>query len=150
MSAVSDIAPMSNSADILDSFNTDRRVGPVDWILPGEKEAMKALDAFITERLPGYEEQRNDPNKEMVSDLSPYLHFGQISAQRIATEVLKRHGKDKNSEAFLEELIVRKELSDNFCHYNPDYDNVNGFHDWAKNRIKCIHADEREYNYSID
>jgi len=148
MPAGSDTRKPPNSADVLDSLNIDRRVEPVNWILPGEKEALKTLNAFIEERLPGYEEHRNDPNKEMVSDLSPYLHFGQISSQRIAVEVLKRRGKDKNSEAFLEELIVRKELSDNFCHYNSDYDNVNGFHDWAKKTHKEHARDEREYTYT--
>ena len=145
----SDAQKPPNSADVLDSLNIDRQVAPVDWILPGEKEALKTLDAFIKERLSEYDEQRNDPNREMVSDLSPYLHFGQISSQRIAAEVLKRRGKDKNSEAFLEELIVRKELSDNFCHYNPDYENVNGFHDWAKKTHKEHSRDEREYTYTI-
>ncbi|MEX0981382.1 MAG: deoxyribodipyrimidine photo-lyase [Bacteroidales bacterium] len=148
MPAGSGISFASNPADLLNALKTDRRVAPVDWILPGEKEALKVLNAFIKERLPGYKEHRNDPNKEMVSDLSPYLHFGQISSQRIASEVLKRHGRDKNSEAFLEELIVRKELSDNFCHYNPDYDKVNGFHDWAKKTHKEHASDEREYNYT--
>ncbi len=135
--------------DLMNSLQTDRSVEPVDWIGPGENMARDALSVFIDRRLPAYSRFRNDPNRNVVSGLSPYLHFGQISSLRIALEVQKNHGTDKNSGAFLEELIVRKELSDNFCHYNPDYDNINGFHDWAK-RTHLEHAkDERDYLYSV-
>ena len=134
---------------ILNALQLDRSVGPAGWIRSGEKEALKALADFIDKRLPKYNAFRNDPNRKVVSGLSPYLHFGQISSLRIALEVLNRHGKDENSEAFLEELIVRKELSDNFCHYNPDYDNTKGFHDWAKKTHREHARDERENIYSI-
>jgi len=134
---------------VLNALQIDRSVGPSGPVRPGEKEALKALSDFIAMRLPEYSKLRNDPNRKVVSGLSSYLHFGQISSLRIALEVLKKHGKDENSEAFLEELIVRKELSDNFCHYNPDYDNTNGFHDWAKKTHREHARDEREYIYSV-
>ena len=54
------------------------------WMIPGEAAAMKQLGNFLEHKLAGYERDRNDPNKEGQSGLSPYLHFGQISAQRIA------------------------------------------------------------------
>lgn len=59
-------------------------VGEVDWCAPGPSAALKAVDAFINERLKIYAEKRNDPNLHACSDLSPYLHFGHLSAQRMA------------------------------------------------------------------
>lgn len=143
-----DLPELFSPDELLGSLQLDRSVQPVDWIAPGSKAAEKMLEEFINERLTGYAEQRNDPNLRMTSDLSPYLHFGQISSMRVAIEVLKQHASDADSDAFLEELIVRKELSDNFCHYNPDYDNTSGFHDWAKKTHKEHRKDEREYTYS--
>jgi deoxyribodipyrimidine photo-lyase len=135
---------------LLDALDLDRSVGPVDWIAPGSKAAERMLEAFTRERLDGYSKQRNDPNLRMTSDLSPYLHFGQISALRVAARVLKDHPAGDDSAAFLEELIVRKELSDNFCHYHPGYDTSSGFHDWAKKSHEAHRRDEREYIYSTE
>ena len=135
---------------ILDSVELDRTVKPVEWLLPGTNEGMKVLTNFISTKLSRYAELRNDPNQFGTSDLSPYLHFGQISSGTIARQILKEYGQDENSEAFLEELIVRKELSDNFCHFNPDYDRPEGFHDWAKKTQREHARDEREFIYSLD
>lgn len=136
--------------EILNTLNTDRSVAPVDWIIPGEKAANDTLQSFIYKKLPEYQEKRNDPNKNSVSNLSPYLHFGQISAQRIALEVISKIPSDANTEAFLEELIVRRELSDNFCFYNPTYDSFEGFPEWAKKTLNEHRKDEREYIYTKD
>lgn len=131
-------------------LEVDKNIPPVDWIEPGEKAAHKMLDDFLEERLEGYDEKRNDPLEDAQSELSPYLHFGMISAQRIALKVneLRSHAKDR--EAFLEEMIVRRELSDNFCFYNKDYDKPEGFPDWAKKTLSEHADDKREYNYSLE
>lgn len=135
---------------LLEELQPDPAVKPVDWIRPGEQAAQEKLAEFINDRLPDYAEGRNDPNKQVTSDLSPYLHFGQISAGRVAHEVIASHPDDEQRKAFLEELIVRKELSDNFCLYNPDYDHPGGFHDWAKKTIAEHREDAREYLYSTE
>ena len=116
------------------------------WIMPGEAAAMKQLGNFLEHKLAGYERDRNDPNKDGQSGLSPYLHFGQISAQRIALEVLKSM---KDAGSFLEELIVRKELSDNYCYYNQHYDDMQGFPAWAKTSLSEHEKDRREYLYTL-
>lgn len=134
--------------EILTTLNTDESVAPVDWITPGEKAANDTLQLFIAKKLPEYQEKRNDPNGNSVSELSPYLHFGQISAQRIALEIISKIPSDLNTEAFLEELIVRRELSDNFCYYNKYYDSFYGFPDWAKKSLNEHRKDEREYIYT--
>lgn len=108
---------------------------------------MRALLGFLEHGLAGYERDRNDPNKNGTSGLSPYIHFGQISAQRIALQTI-RTGMD--ARAFLEELIVRRELSDNFCFYNSHYDDTQGFPDWAKRSLDIHLADRREYLYSFE
>ncbi len=71
------------------------------------------LREFVEKRLNNYADQRNDPNAHAASNLSPYLHFGQISAQHIALEVRKSNALQTGKDAFLEELIVRRELADN-------------------------------------
>ena len=116
----------------------------------GETAAGKRLKYFLQEKLTFYEKDRNDPTKEGQSNLSPYLHFGQISAQRIALEVNKTGLPEDVTEPFLEELIVRKELSDNFCFYNKHYDTEDSFPRWAKESHDQHRSDKREYIYPLE
>ncbi|KAJ0080119.1 hypothetical protein Patl1_22649 [Pistacia atlantica] len=126
---------------IADVLRKGAEVPEIDWCQPGEDAAMEVLkgsnDGFLTKRLKGYPKDRNNPLKpRALSCLSPYLHFGQISAQRCALEA--RHARKlcpellylpatlKAIDAFLEELIVRRELADNFCFYQPHYDSLKG------------------------
>ncbi len=122
---------------------------PADQPEPGEKAAMDTLDAFIHSRLDGYASRKNDPNAGAVSGLSPYLHFGHISSQRVALEILRERAGDENTESFLEELIVRKELSDNYCLYNPDYDSLKRIPPWARKTLEEHRKDEREHLYDL-
>lgn len=137
-----------NDWDQLEAFVTaDRSVPPVDWLKPGEAAAQKTLDTFIGLRLSGYADRRNDPNLQAQSGLSPYLHFGQISSLRVALQVQAApHTED--SAAFLEELIVRKELSDNFCLYNPLYDRYEGIPSWGRRTLEKHWNDARTHIYS--
>lgn len=129
------------------------RYSPTDsFVRPGESEAKKCLDRFFSTRLSRYELERNDPNSDAQSGISPYLHYGAISAQGIVIELM-RHLKRKDvrslyEHAFFEELVVRRELADNFCFYNDDYDNPNGFPDWAKKSWEKHGHDKREYLYT--
>ena len=132
------------------TLTADRSVSEVTWIRPGEREAHGALDKFIKPKLSLYKELRNDPAMYGQSDLSPYLHFGQISSQMIALEVMKADAAEDVKNAFLEELIVRQELSDNFCFYNPDYDSFAGFPDWARKTLDKHRKDPRSYIYSLE
>ncbi len=116
---------------------------------PGEKNARKVIKDFIKTKLEDYASKRNDPNADLQSNLSPYLHFGQISTQRVALEVNKIKRYKQSKKAFLEELIVRKELADNFCYYEPNYDKFEGFPDWAKKTLQTHQSDRRGYDYPI-
>ena len=141
---------------LLESVNAPRLEDYAHGFVPGEKAAHRALEEFIGGGITSYDQDRNDPALEGTSGLSPYLHFGQLSAQRIALEVERMAEIDprrvpiKSKEAFLEELIVRKELSDNFCLYNDKYDQVGGAREWAQQTLAEHESDEREYIYTRD
>ena len=143
------------SSEIIDwskiqkSLKINFDVKEVDWIKPGESEAQKTFNHFLKKKFENYHELRNDPTKDYQSNLSPYLHFGQISAQRIAHDTEKFKGNPESKKVFLEELIVRRELSDNFCYFNKNYDSFDGFHDWAKTSLNEHRKDEREFVYTL-
>jgi len=125
----------------------DRTVGRVQSFAGGTAEAQKKLREFIATKLPAYPELRNDPNADGVSHMSPYLHFGQISPLYIALEVLR--AKKKAGAVYLEELIVRRELSMNFVYYNERYDDFEGLPSWAKQTLKEHEKDKRESIYTL-
>lgn len=112
-------------------------------------KAQEILHDFIKNKLEFYSEFKNIPDKEITSNLSPYLHFGFISAQRIALEVVKSNVSRENKEAFLEELIVRKELSDNFCLYSKSYKTLAGAYNWAVDSLNLHKNDLRNYIYTL-
>ncbi len=122
--------------------------------VPGEKQAQKVLRTFIATKLNGYSVNRNDPSLEGQSNLSPYLHFGHISRLRVALEVehaaLQNDALRPDADAFLEELIVRSALSDNYCYYNSSYDTLAGAPDWAQKTLVEHANDPREFTYSYE
>lgn len=105
---------------------------------------------FLNKKLYSYAEYKNDPNIDVTSHLSPYLHFGFISAQRAALGVINSNASRENKEVFLEELIVRKELADNYCLYNKNYNHFNGAPDWARQSLNVHRSDIRTYIYSLN
>lgn len=143
----------------------------ISWAEIGEDGAHKMLKKFLKNGIHNYAELRNDPNENAQSNLSPYLHYGMIAPQRVALEVLKivdkditqiiHHAKNKakveegkklslidHAGAFLEELIIRRELSDNFCFYEENCDSTDCFPDWAKKSLEKAKKDKREYIYT--
>lgn len=163
--------PAINWPALLADPEIDQSVSETD-LAPGEAAARNALSAFISDRLSRYAVERNDPLSAVQSDLSPYFHYGMLAPARAALEVLdsvgwpiaevlhaaKNKAKVENGAAltlvdhagaFLEELIVRRELADNFCFYNKNYDSVDGFADWAKKTVAKARTDTREYLYAL-
>jgi deoxyribodipyrimidine photo-lyase len=132
------------------TVQTDHDIRPVDWLTPGENAASVMFGNFIEQKLARYAGCRNNPNESCTSLLSPYLHFGHISAQRMAIEITRNIPRDENTDAFLEELIIRRELSDNFCYYNPHYDKAEGFPEWARKTLREHRTDKREFIYSSE
>ena len=135
---------------IFENINPDKKVEPVSWIKSGEANALAMLNDFIENKLDKYSELRNYPTLDFQSKMSPYLHFGQISGQRIALEVLKSKKNEESKKSYLEELIVRRELADNFCFYNQNYDEFEAFPDWAKNSLNEHKEDPRIPVFSLE
>ena len=133
---------------ILSGIAQDSTVKEVDWVKPGEIAAKDVLKKLKT-KLKGYSSNRNDPTKAALSDLSPYFHFGHIAPQRVAWEIHKSKLQKEDKDAFLEEMIIRRELSDNFCEYEPEYDQFEGFHAWSQKTLNEHRNDEREYIYPL-
>lgn len=133
----------------LDSLKTDKSVGEVDWIKPGYRNAAGMLESYIEKRLRLFGEKRNDPTVDALSNLAPFFHFGQISVQRAIIEVKKHKSKYSVAvDAFCEEAIVRRELSDNYCYYQKNYDNLKGAYDWARTTLDLHKKDKRPYLYT--
>jgi len=130
--------------------NVDESVGSVTWAKPGTCHGYEMLESFVTSRIKYYNDKRNDPNVQALSNLSPWFHFGQLSVQRSVLYVKKASGS-KYREAvnsFVEESVVRSELSDNFCYYQKNYDKIEGGYDWAVKTLNDHRKDKREYLYT--
>lgn len=131
----------------LSKLKIDRSVPKVNSIQGGTKEALKHLEFFLEKKLDRYPELRNDPTVDYHSHMSPYLHFGQISPLFIALKTLET--KSPATEGFLEELIVRRELSMNFVFYNKKYDSFESIPKWAQQTLKTHQEEKKPYLYSM-
>jgi len=132
----------------ISGLDIDKSVAKVESFHGGTDEAKRRLSDFLRNKLDSFAESRNDPNADCVSHMSPYLHFGQISPLYIALEVLKTSGAGKD--AYLEELIVRRELSHNFVFYNDSYDSFASLPPWAQRTLNFHRRDKRQYVYSLE
>lgn len=127
----------------------NEKVQPIEGVASGELAAVRELRAFINNRLPIYATKRNDPNENAQSNLSPYLHFGQLSARMVARAVLASDASRDNIDAFIDELVVWRELAENYCYYNKNYDNLKGAPMWARNTLQAHQKDKRDYIYTL-
>jgi deoxyribodipyrimidine photo-lyase len=139
---------LDNPERVIKELKIDDSVGRVSGFRGGAAEAKCRLEDFLKNKLHDYAEQRNDPNADAQSNLSPYLHFGQISPLYVALQVRQAPGKGKD--AYLEELIVRRELSFNFVHYHHQYDDFKCLPPWAKRTLDYHGRDKREHVYSSE
>jgi len=116
----------------------------------GTKNGRKRLKKFLKDILPDYDEARNRPEKDGSSRLSSYLHFGFLSALEIALAVKNAKAPQKSKDAYLEELIVRRELAYNFTRFNEKYDSLEALPAWAQKTMREHIDDEREVLYSLE
>jgi len=144
-----DSLDIEDGENALSALHINRDVKRVHSFHGGTSEAKKLLAKFLAEKLPRYAELRNDPTRDCLSHLSPYLHFGQISPLYIALRVLESRASAAAKEAYLEELIVRRELSMNFTYYNDHYDSLAGLPLWARNTLTVHGKDRREHLYTL-
>lgn len=144
--ALDSALPETDWEALRSTLSVDESVGEISNIVPGERAGRKVMKDFLENRIDRYDRDRNDPNAGGVSGLSPYLHFGQIAPQRVAYEAAKRDGD--GADAFLEELVVRRELAENYCFYESAYDSIDAFPEWARRTLTAHRGDEREHVYT--
>jgi len=139
---------ISNIDKVLSNLNIDRTVGPVKYFRGGTEQGQKLFRKFLRHKLDYYPEHKNNPTIDGLSHMSPYLHFGQISALYLALKVHDTGSKGRD--AYLEELIVRRELAINFVHYNHKYLSFASLPGWAQATLRFHQKDKREYVYSLE
>ena len=138
---------LSDLDKAVQNLNIDKTVKRVKTFHGGTSQAKQHLKLFIEKKLDKYN-QRNDPTNDVLSNMSPYLHFGQISPIYVASKVLESN--NPAMDAYLEQLIVRRELAFNFVFYNNNYDSFDGLPEWTKKSFNEHKNDIREYIYSLD
>ena len=141
---------LSNIDAVLKKMSLDRSVLPVsDLFKGGTARAREMFAEFLRRRFKNYVENRNQPQTDDVSHMSKYLHFGQISPLYLVLQVqaTDKHLKEAR-EAFIEELIVRRELAMNFVYYTPEYDNYRCLPGWAQKTLSEHKKDKREHTYT--
>jgi len=141
-SEVASEVDVSDPAALVERLGTDTSVPP-GVERGGSVTAHARLNAFVAEHLGRYDAERNDPNSGAASRLSAYLHYGHLSPLRVALEA---HAHP-TSASFLEEVVVRRELSLNFCEYNPLYDRYEGLPTWARATLDKHASDPRPHLY---
>ncbi|HXX14791.1 MAG TPA: hypothetical protein VEJ47_07790 [Candidatus Eremiobacteraceae bacterium] len=151
----------------LQSLPIDHSVKPVA-IRGGQEAARTGMQKFFERRFPSYSEYRNEPETDVTSEFSPYLHFGHISAHQIFAELVRREkwnasklaanasGRREDwwkmspaAEAFLDQLITWRELGFNFASHRTDYDQYESLPDWAQRTLRERAKDKREKVYSL-
>lgn len=162
----------SSSPKGLAALPIDHSVRPVS-VQGGSKAARAALAAFLDERLDRYLADRNHPDRDAGSRLSPYLHFGHISPHEILIQIARREGRsearlftdlkkisDKKAEkrlfglsepaeAFLDQLVTWREIGFNMCSVRSDYDQYASLPLWSKKTLAAHAKDPRPHLYSL-
>lgn len=137
----------------------------------GPNAARKQLDSFLKNRLCRYAEDRNQPDEDASSGLSPYLHFGHISAHEVFQQLAAQEdwsitnladpkstrgsragwwGMSENAESFLDELVTWRELGFNMCSRREDFDRYESLPEWAQTTLRIHETDPRPVVYSFD
>ncbi len=133
--------------DITEGWPLDRSVSPVSTWRGGTAEALRLLKDFIRHKLRHYGTQRNKPEIDHTSRLSPYLHFGHISPVTVALAVEHADAPRPDKEAFLNQIITWRELAVNLVHFNPDYDSFECTEPWAHRTLAKHASDPRPVLY---
>jgi deoxyribodipyrimidine photo-lyase len=141
---------LSNIDAVLKNMSLDRSVLPASgYFKGGTARARKMFAEFLQRRFKNYVDNRNQPQTDDVSHMSKYLHFGQISPLYLALQVQGTGKRFKEArDAFLEELVVRRELAMNFVYYTPEYDSYRCLPGWAKKTLSDHKNDKREQVYT--
>jgi len=159
---------LAGVADAMSHLPIDHNVRPATY-RGGSSTAVRALSSFVRERLQRYEQDRNEPDLDGSSGLSPYLHWGHLSVHQVFHEIVeheawtpadlgsdtrgKRHGwwgMSANAETFLDQLVTWRELGFNICAMRSDYDRYASLPPWALETLSIHAHDERTYLYDAE
>ncbi|NIT58866.1 MAG: hypothetical protein GWN00_22370 [Aliifodinibius sp.] len=162
-------AKLKNRESFIESLPINHEVDQVG--LQGTRQAaLGKLGQFVQYGLSKYDENRNDPDINATSGLSPWLHFGKISEYEIVDTVLEHQPEgwdldnitfnkgstggffngDPNVDAFLDEVITWREVGFHFAHHEPDYDQYETLPDWALETLEKHKDDPREHLYELE
>jgi deoxyribodipyrimidine photo-lyase len=142
---------LSDVPKLVASLDCDQSVKPVKRFRGGMAAAAERLARFLAKGLPVYADGRGLPEAGAASHMSPYLHYGQISPLEIALAVLGApRGSQTDKDTYVEELVVRRELAMNHCHYAADYDDYGTLPDWARRTLAARRSDPRPKLYSYE
>ncbi len=140
------VHPGDDIADLIAGCAIDHTVPPARGWTGGTVAARRRLDWWLANGLPRYLE-RNDPNVDVTSKLSPHLHFGHLSPQEVLLAA-REAGPDESWLKFLDEMLTWRELAFNFCRFEPKHRTVEGIPDWARTELAEHESDPREAIYS--
>jgi deoxyribodipyrimidine photo-lyase len=126
-----------------------RKVVPSPLYSGGERNAGLALQGFVDRKLDGYADNRNHPELDATSNLSPYLRFGCISPVSALKTVMDSNGQEADIKAFTNEALVWRELAENFTFYNRSYRSLEGLPEWASRTLDDHRGDTREHLFSL-
>jgi deoxyribodipyrimidine photo-lyase len=163
--AASDL--LTGSAAALARLPIDHRVGVVAT-RGGAAAARARLRGFLDRDLARYVESRNAVDDGAASGLSPYLHFGHMSAHQVVAEMLGREGwsparlsgrhdgkkggwwgASAAAEAFLDQMVTWRELGYVFAHLRPDHERYESLPPWARATLEAHAGDPREHRYTL-
>lgn len=138
-----DTLDLSDIATAVERLGVRPQPAPVDW-KGGATQAKARLDQFISDVLPNYAELRNRYDRsDSCSTLSPYLHFGQISPVETVRAVRAADVPGEHIDAFVEELVVRRELAFNYVRHCEGFDRFGGLPNWARETLTAHVDDDR-------
>lgn len=141
---------VENIADLVKQCAIDHSVKPSYFYHGGTANGRKRLKKFVKEILTDYDTARNKPDKDGSSRISAYLHFGFLSPLEIALTVKNSDAAQESKDAYLEELIVRRELSYNFTKFNSNYNSLESLPNWVQKTMREHIDDNRAPIYSLE
>ena len=144
------IVTSENIAALVAGCTIDHTVARSEQYHGGTANGRERLKKFVRDILPDYETSRNKPDRDGSSRLSSYLHFGFLSALEIALAVMDADAPQSAKDAYLEELIVRRELSYNLTSFNKNYDSLQALPEWVHKTMREHADDERQFIYSLE
>jgi deoxyribodipyrimidine photo-lyase len=144
------IVDAGNLSKLVSQCDVDHDVKPSQHYHGGKTNGRARLKKFVEEILPDYETGRNKPDRDGSSRLSSYLHFGFLSPLEVAFAVKDSEAPQSAKDAYLEELIVRRELSFNLTYHNPKYDSLEALPSWVHQTMREHADDKRQIVYSLE